>query len=114
MIECQRAGLKKSAFEYAAMLMRPEYRNSIEPKFKTKIETLVRRPSKEELDEEFSPCPFCAAPLPVTGQDCPSCKSSLPYCIVTVRRCAAHAISVLAWLSVDVMLHKFVCVPLCT
>lgn len=25
-IECQRAGLKKTAFEYAATLMRPEYR----------------------------------------------------------------------------------------
>lgn len=25
-IECNRAGLKKTAFEYAAMLMRPEYR----------------------------------------------------------------------------------------
>jgi WD repeat-containing protein 19 len=41
-IECQRAGMKKSAFEYAAMMMRPEYRQLIEPKFKTKIETLVR------------------------------------------------------------------------
>lgn len=34
--------MKKSAFEYAAMMMRPEYRQLIEPKFKTKIETLVR------------------------------------------------------------------------
>jgi WD repeat-containing protein 19 len=25
-IECQRAGFKKTAFEYASMLMRPEYR----------------------------------------------------------------------------------------
>jgi WD repeat-containing protein 19 len=25
-IECHRAGLKKTAFEYASMLMRPEYR----------------------------------------------------------------------------------------
>ncbi len=41
-IECQRAGLKRSAFEYAAMMMRPEYRQHIEPKFKLKIEALVR------------------------------------------------------------------------
>lgn len=41
-IECQRAGLKRSAFEYASMLMRPEYRSQIEPKFKRKIEALVR------------------------------------------------------------------------
>ena len=41
-IECQRAGLKRSAFEYASMLMRNEYRSQIEPKFKRKIEALVR------------------------------------------------------------------------
>ena len=26
-IECHRAGLKKTSFEYASMLMRPEYRS---------------------------------------------------------------------------------------
>jgi WD repeat-containing protein 19 len=29
-IECQRAGLKRSSFEYASMLMRPEYRNTVD------------------------------------------------------------------------------------
>ena len=28
-IECHRAGLKKTAFEYASMLMRPEYRDQV-------------------------------------------------------------------------------------
>lgn len=28
-IECQRAGLKKTSFEYASMLMRPEYRPQV-------------------------------------------------------------------------------------
>lgn len=41
-IECQRAGLKKSAFGFAAMLMRPEYRNDIMPSYRKKIENIVR------------------------------------------------------------------------
>ena len=41
-IECHRAGFKKEAFEYAAILMRPEYRNKIDSKFKRKIEQIVR------------------------------------------------------------------------
>ena len=41
-IECQRSGLNKSAFEYAAMLMRPEYRQHIDGKWKKKIESIVR------------------------------------------------------------------------
>ncbi len=41
-IECQRSGLNKSSFEYAAMLMRPEYRQQIDNKWKKKIEGIVR------------------------------------------------------------------------
>ena len=41
-IECQRSGLGHSAFSYAAMLMRPEYRQKIDPKWKKKIEQVVR------------------------------------------------------------------------
>ncbi len=44
------------------------------------------RPSKEEAEEELTPCPYCSNPLPATDLDCPSCKNNLPYCIVTVRR----------------------------
>ena len=43
-IECQRAGLKVSAFSFAAMLMRPEYRQQIDTKWKKKIEQIVRYP----------------------------------------------------------------------
>lgn len=50
-IECQRAGLKRSAYEYATMLMRPENRNRVDPKFRRKIEQLVRRPKTEEADQ---------------------------------------------------------------
>ena len=41
-IECQRAGLKGSAFGFAAMLMRPEYRQQIDVKWRKKIEQIVR------------------------------------------------------------------------
>lgn len=41
-IECHRSGLKSSSFSYAAMLMRPEYRQKIDLKYKKKIEQIVR------------------------------------------------------------------------
>lgn len=41
-IECQKAGLKSSAFSYAAMLLRPEYKNNLDLKYKKKIESIVR------------------------------------------------------------------------
>lgn len=41
-IECHRSGLRNSSFSYAAMLMRPEYRQKIDLKYKKKIEQIVR------------------------------------------------------------------------
>ena len=41
-IECQRSGLKNSAFTFAAMLMRTDYRPLIDQKWKKKIEQIVR------------------------------------------------------------------------
>ncbi|XP_060772640.1 WD repeat-containing protein 19 isoform X2 [Neoarius graeffei] len=84
-IECHRAGLKNSAFSFAAMLMRPEYRNQIDPKYKKKIEAMVRRPDTSEVEEESSPCPYCGFSLPECELLCPGCKNNLPYCIATGR-----------------------------
>ncbi|KAF4019848.1 hypothetical protein G4228_011396, partial [Cervus hanglu yarkandensis] len=56
-IECHRAGLKNSAFSFAAMLMRPEYRNKIDAKYKKKIEAMVSLLSAE------SACPMCSERL---------------------------------------------------
>ncbi|KAJ3077769.1 WD repeat-containing protein 19, partial [Quaeritorhiza haematococci] len=86
-IECQRAGLKRSAFEYAAMLMRPEYRAKVDPKYKRKIEQIVRRPAdKDEVEEEpKTPCPYCSNMVPETVLDCLDCKNHMPYCIATGR-----------------------------
>ena len=41
-IECHRSGLYDSAFTYASMLMRPEYRSEIDEKFKKKFEGIIR------------------------------------------------------------------------
>ncbi|XP_074085717.1 WD repeat-containing protein 19 [Macrotis lagotis] len=84
-IECHRAGLKNSAFSFAAMLMRPEYRNKIDIKYKKKIEAMVRRPDTSEIEEASTPCPFCEFPLPETELLCPGCKNNIPYCIATGR-----------------------------
>ncbi|XP_076021576.1 WD repeat-containing protein 19 [Genypterus blacodes] len=84
-IECHRAGLKNSAFSFAAMLMRPEYRNEIDTKYRKKIEAMVRRPDTSELEEETTPCPFCGSQLPQNELLCISCKNNLPYCIATGR-----------------------------
>ncbi|XP_064419402.1 WD repeat-containing protein 19 isoform X2 [Latimeria chalumnae] len=84
-IECHRAGLKNSAFSFAAMLMRPEYRNKIDLKYKKKIEAMVRHPDTSEADEPTTPCPFCEFQLPECELLCPGCKNNLPYCIATGR-----------------------------
>ncbi|XP_061736502.1 WD repeat-containing protein 19 [Nerophis ophidion] len=84
-IECHRAGLKNSAFGFAAMLMRPEYRNEIHQNYRKKIEAMVRRPDMSEQEEETTPCPYCGFQLPQNELLCISCKNNLPYCIATGR-----------------------------
>eukprot|EP01116_Phalansterium_solitarium_P013666 TRINITY_DN3106_c0_g1_i10.p2 TRINITY_DN3106_c0_g1~~TRINITY_DN3106_c0_g1_i10.p2 ORF type:complete len:1339 (+),score=616.68 TRINITY_DN3106_c0_g1_i10:197-4213(+) len=84
-VECHRAGLKSSAHNFASILVRPEYRNQIDAKYKRQIEQIVRKPDRTEEHEDVEPCPVCSDPLPVTQLDCTSCKNFVPYCIVTVR-----------------------------
>ena len=55
-VECQRAEMKATAYEYAAMLMRPEYREEINPAYKKKIEAMVRRRDRSAF-ALFSSCP---------------------------------------------------------
>jgi WD repeat-containing protein 19 len=89
-IECSRAGLKASAFSYAAMLMRPEYRSQVDPRYSRKIEAVVRKPGSKlsassEEEEPNSPCPCCDGPVPETELNCMHCKNSIPFCIATGR-----------------------------
>lgn len=90
-IECQRAGLKKYAFEYAAMLMRAEYRDQIDPKYAKKIEAIVRKAPKgikeleDEIEQDVSSCPSCDSDLQNMEVNCYQCKTNIPICIATGR-----------------------------
>jgi len=83
-IECVRASFMASAHHFASQLMRPEYRSSINKKYRRKIENIVRRPPGESDGQEPSSlCPYCDVDLPDTQLYCPSCKNYIPYCIIT-------------------------------
>lgn len=85
-IECQRAGLKASSYEYAATLVRPEYRAMLtDQTLKRKIEAIVRRRSanNEDIPEDTSPCPVSEAMIPVTQLECPTTRDALPMCVVS-------------------------------
>lgn len=89
-VECNRAGLKKSAYQYAVMLMRPEYRTEIDSKYSKKIEAIVRKAPRaikemeKDIEEEMIPCPACGTDLSAMEIICHQCKSTLPICIATV------------------------------
>lgn len=86
-IECQRAGMKDQAYQFACTLMRPEHRSQISEQYKRKIETIVRKPQNTEgapsMREEKSPCPYCSSPLADSALDCGNCKDIAPFCIVS-------------------------------
>ncbi|CAH8497761.1 unnamed protein product [Schistosoma turkestanicum] len=101
-IECQKAGLKSASYSYAAMLLRPEYRDKLDAKYRRKFETLVRRPdlktngvgdlsgvgsklsqSNHSIVETSTPCPSCGSPLLETSLYCTECRSTIPYCVIT-------------------------------
>jgi hypothetical protein len=88
-IECQRAGYKRTSSEFAAQLARPEYRQQVIEKYRKKIELLARRPETEEEPQPTSPCPYCAFALPHCSLDCPSCSNTVPWCIVSGRHIVA-------------------------
>jgi len=66
------------------MLVRPEFINDVNPKFKKKIEASARKPVKVDDEQEImTPCPCCQFQLQETQLDCPNCKSNLPFCIAS-------------------------------
>merc|ERR1719375_1505074 len=111
-IECQRAGLKDEAFEYATILvMNAEYRSQIDPKLKRKIEQMVRRNKSggktregEDTNNEgakttsgstnpkktVSSCPISGLPLDIMELEAPTTKDAIPMCIVTGRHLEVH------------------------
>lgn len=86
-IECHRAGLLATSYEYAVILMRPEYRPSIDPNIKKKIEAIVRRKSSQteaEPTEDVSACPITGEMIPITQLEASS-RDSIPMCIISGR-----------------------------
>lgn len=91
-IECHRANLRHASYKYATMLMDPEYRKQIDPKYAKKIEAVVRKPPRvgkndERVDDQVepsTPCPYCDESVPETETFCGNCKVMIPVCIVTV------------------------------
>ncbi len=82
MAECTKANLKQGAFIWACILVRPENRGQIPPAFQKKVESIARKPVKQEDDPEgVSPCPYCKFDILDTRLDCPSCKNNTPFCI---------------------------------
>jgi WD repeat-containing protein 19 len=86
-IRCIKTDFKASAYQYSCQLVQTEaLRAEIPEKQKKKIEAVVRKRGKEELQdvvESTSMCPFCQAPVLETSLECGACKHMLPMCIVT-------------------------------
>merc|ERR550514_671086 len=88
-IECQRAGMKDRAYQFACTLMRPEHRSQVLEQYKRKIETIVRKPintdeqKDKDAQEASSPCPYCSTMLADSQLDCPNCKNISPFCIAS-------------------------------
>lgn len=82
--ECAQAGLKQAAYKWSCILVRPEYIDQVNPKFKKKVEGIARKPVKVDDDPEpLSPCPHCAYQIPETSLECPQCKNNLPFCVAS-------------------------------
>lgn len=82
--ECTQAGLKKAAYSWSCILVRPENIDQVAPKFKKKVESIARKPVKTDDDPEpLSLCPHCNFSLPESQLDCPNCKNNIPFCIAS-------------------------------
>ncbi|XP_049865142.1 WD repeat-containing protein 19 isoform X2 [Pectinophora gossypiella] len=83
-IECSRAGLKHQAYNWARVLMQPEYRSQIDSKYAKKIESVVRHaPRGAPPPEPEAPCPQCGGALPSAELRCSRCEADLPFCLAT-------------------------------
>ncbi|XP_032511924.2 WD repeat-containing protein 19 [Danaus plexippus] len=83
-IECLRAGMKHQAYQWARVLMEPQYRSKIDPKYIKKVESVVRHPPRGSAPPaDRSPCPRCEAPLVRSALNCASCEDDVPFCIAT-------------------------------
>ncbi|XP_072162557.1 WD repeat-containing protein 19 isoform X2 [Bemisia tabaci] len=85
-IECQRADFKADALQFASYLMKPENRQLIDPKYRSKIEGIVRKANRstpKKAENISTPCPYCNFNVPQTQLECPQCSRIIPFCIAS-------------------------------
>ncbi|KAL0222883.1 hypothetical protein P9112_002273 [Eukaryota sp. TZLM1-RC] len=84
-VECQKAGLRETSFHYASQLMQSDMVEEVPSQYRSKIERIIRKRDKSQsnLLDETSPCPFCSFPISITAGSCESCKSIVPFCLIT-------------------------------
>ncbi|KRY00268.1 WD repeat-containing protein 19 [Trichinella pseudospiralis] len=112
-IECWYSGMKSTAYKWAAVLMRPNYKESIDSRYKKTIETIIRRVEnivfvvlvkilnsiirkREDTDdsEMKTPCPYCKAQLAESELKCTCCKNTIPFCIASGKHISDSEITV--------------------
>ncbi|XP_002400651.3 WD repeat-containing protein 19 [Ixodes scapularis] len=106
-VECHRAGLGNSAFVHASTLLRPEYRGQLDPKYRKKVEGIVRKPHREQEPEPTAPCPFCESSVPEMELVCSHCKNTLPFCLVTGKHVLRHDLTLCPKCTFPAILSKF-------
>ncbi|KRZ57103.1 WD repeat-containing protein 19, partial [Trichinella nativa] len=101
-IECWYSGMKSTAYKWAAVLMRPNYKESIDSRYKKTIETIIRQVKdlifvvlmkilnliirkREDTDdsEMKTPCPYCKAQLAESELKWIAAEKCCPMCGTT-------------------------------
>ena len=83
-VESSRAGFRRAAYEWALLLVKPEYRSKLSESHEKKITNIARKPVKTDDDPDtLSECPFCHAMVPDMELDCQNCKNTIPFCIAS-------------------------------
>ncbi|KRZ88049.1 WD repeat-containing protein 19 [Trichinella sp. T8] len=78
-IECWYSGMKSTAYKWAAVLMRPNYKESID---------------NTDDSEMKTPCPYCKAQLAESELKCTCCKNTIPFCIASGKHISDSEITV--------------------
>lgn len=106
--------MKESAFKYATILMKSDYRHQviksfiimcisvcikttkvlcflyqIDEKYRKKIESVIRKSPRvgsqlDDITTKTEPCPYCGFDLTMTNLMCSNCKNTIPFCIASV------------------------------
>ncbi|KAL1232297.1 WD repeat-containing protein [Trichinella spiralis] len=93
-IECWYSGMKSTAYKWAAVLMRPNYKESIDSRYKKTIETIIRKREDTDDSEMKTPCPYCKAQLAESELKCTCCKNTIPFCIASGKHISDSEITV--------------------